>query len=117
MKRQGIIEAIIGAAGIAVLVIFQNHWSYVPLCLYGVLSVVMIRRADTEFTEAEKACMKKRNIFALFSLLVFAAICYFSSNATIKDNYLWILLSVYLFLCAHGIMFIAPVNAFGNEKE
>lgn len=118
MKKQGVIELVTGVLGIAVLLATQKQeWSYIPLVLYGVLSVVMVRRIDEPTTDEEKACRRKRNIFALISLPFFALICYISANDAIRDNFLWILLSVYLFLTAHGIVFIAPINAFGNEKK
>lgn len=118
MKKQGIIEMVVGILGIAILLISQKQeWSYIPLVLYGILSVVMIRRMDELTTDEEKNCRRKRNITSLISLPIFAIICYFAANDAIKDNFLWILLSVYLFLTAHGIMFIAPINAFGNERK
>ncbi len=118
MKRQGVIELIVGVLGVAILLATQKQeWSYIPLVLYGILSVIMVRRGDCVTTDEEKQCRKKRNIFSIISLPIFAAICYFSANDTIKDSFLWILLSVYLFLAAHGIMYIAPVNTFGNERN
>ncbi len=117
MKKQGIIELIIGIVGLAILLVFQNIWSYIPLVFVGVLGVVTIRKSNLKMTDNEKKCSKKRNILSAIFLPIFAFICYFSANDMIKDNFLWILLSVYLFLTAHGILFIAPINTFGNERK
>lgn len=61
--------------------------------------------------------MKKRNIFSVALLPFFAVICYFSANDVIKDNFLWILLSVYLFLSTYGILFIAHLFMLLETKE
>ncbi len=117
MKNQGMIELLIGIVGITILLVFQNEWSYISLILYGILSVAMIRRTAKELTNDEKKCIKKRNIFSVVLLPFFAIICYFSANEIIINNLLWILLTTYLFITAHGILFIAPINSFGNEKK
>ncbi|MDD3645033.1 MAG: hypothetical protein PHR19_05845, partial [Bacteroidales bacterium] len=76
MKKQGIIEIIVGILGIAILLISQKQeWSYIPLVLYGILSVVMVRRMDELTTDEEKNCRRKRNITSLISLPIFAIIC------------------------------------------
>lgn len=55
MKKEGIIEIIVGILGIAILLISQKQeWSYIPLVLYGILSVVMVRRMDELTTDEEK---------------------------------------------------------------
>ncbi len=117
MKNQGIMELLIGISGITILLLFQNEWSYIALILYGILSVAMIRKTTKEFTNDEKKCMKKRNILSIVLLPFFAIVCYFSANELIRDDLLWILLAAYLFITAHGILFIAPINNFGNEKR
>ncbi|PID93856.1 MAG: hypothetical protein CSA95_05165 [Bacteroidetes bacterium] len=105
MKKQGNIELITGALGAAILLATQNEWGYIPLILYGILSVVMIRRSETAKTDVEKRGIKKRNILSVILFPFFAVICYFSANAPLENHFLWLLLSVYLFLTAHGILF------------
>ncbi len=117
MKKQGIIELLVGILGITILLVFQNEWSYIALILYGVLSVSMIRKTAEALTNDEKRCAKKRNILSFVLLPFFAFICYLSTNEVIKNNLLWVLLTAYLFITAHGILFIAPINNFGNEKK
>ncbi|HPW67466.1 MAG TPA: hypothetical protein PLY32_06190 [Salinivirgaceae bacterium] len=117
MKKQGIIELTIAIAGIIILLVFQNEWSYIPLIIFGVLSVALIRKKDLAWTDEEKRCMKKRNLLSIIAIPFFAIICYFSANDALMNNFLWILLTVYLFLAAHGILFMAPLNTFGNEKQ
>lgn len=118
MKKQGIIELLIGLVGIAIIFITQQiQWSSIPIILFGIISIVMIRKADTAQPEQENICMKKRNILSVILLPIFAIICYFSANEIIRNDFLWIMLTTYLFLAAHGIMFMAPINAFGNERK
>ena len=118
MKRQGIIECIIGVAGTMVtLFSLPVKWCYLPLVVMGIVSVFMIRRNDQEWSAEELKCIKKRNVVAIVSWPVFAAICWFSSNEILMNDFLWILLSTYLFFVAHGIAFLAPLNAFANERK
>lgn len=117
MKQQGITELSIAIAGLTILLILKNEWSYIPLILYGVLSVATIRRNNTVLTDKESKCMKKRNRLSIILLPLFAGLCYFSANEIIRSHFLWILLSMYLFLAAHGLMFMAPLRAFGNERK
>ncbi|MGI6718071.1 MAG: hypothetical protein ACOX4D_02820 [Bacteroidales bacterium] len=117
MKKQGFFELIIAITGITTLLILQNNWSYIPLILYGLISVSTIRKEVSVFTNEEKKCIKKRNIISIITLPIFAFICYFLANEIIRDNLLWILLSIYFFLALHGILFVTPVNAFKNKKN
>ncbi len=117
MKRQGLFECIIGVIG-SVLVLFSLpvKWCFVPLVIFGIISVFMIRRNNREWTEEEIKCIRKRNVVAAVSWPVFAAVCWFGSNETLMNDFLWFLLSTYLFFVAHGIMFLVPLNAFANER-
>lgn len=117
MLQQAIVELIIGTSGIVVLLFTQNQWSYLSIILYGIISVFMVRRTDTAITDEEKQCIKKRNITSLITLPFFAVICYFSANETMKGNWLWTLLAVYLFIVAHGLMFIAPMKIVRPNKR
>lgn len=118
-KKQGYAELILGLCGAAISLTLGNPWAVIPLVAYGVLSAVMIRRDDNvKPTENERDCIRKRNITALVCWVVFAAMCYFTFRATtIGVGGMWFMLSTYLFLVAHGIMFIAPANAYGNERN
>lgn len=117
MKKLGIIELVIAISGIVILLVVQNEWAYISLILYGVISVVSIRNTNSVLTTDERKCMKKRNMLSIIFLFFFAFICYYAANDLMRDNLLWILLTVYLFLAAHGIIFMVPINAFGNEKR
>ncbi len=117
-KTQGLTEVVIGLLGTIAILLLGNYWSYIPLVVYGVLSIALIRRIAVEQPSKEEAlCVRKRNVVTLICWALAAAICYFTfKGARIGENGEWFVLSAYMFLLMHGIAFLAPVNSFPNEK-
>jgi membrane protein CcdC involved in cytochrome C biogenesis len=118
-KEQGIIEIVIGSLGLVVAFFLAGYWTFLPLVIYGILSMVLIRRLSRkEVSKDEEVCIRKRNITTLICWALFAIICYFTfSNSEIGEEGKWFILSTYVFLLVHGIAFMVPVNSFANEKK
>ena len=109
----------IGILGTVAIFCLGSYWTYLPLVVYGVLSIALIRKiAHEQMSKEEESCIRKRNITTLICWVVIAAICCFTFRGTrIAEGGGWFLLSAYMFLLIHGIAFLAPVNSFPNEKK
>lgn len=118
-KPQGLIEMAIGILGTVAIFCLGSYWTYLPLVVYGVLSIALIRKiAHEQMSKEEENCIRKRNITTLICWVVIAAICYYTFHGTrIAGGGRWFVLSAYMFLLIHGIAFLAPVNSFANEKK
>ncbi len=113
------IEMAIGILGTVAIFCLGSYWTYLPLVVYGVLSIALIRKiAHEQMSKEEESCIRKRNITTLICWVVIAAICCFTFRGTrIAEGGGWFLLSAYIFLLIHGIALLAPVNSFPNEKK
>lgn len=117
-KTQGLIEMAIGILGTVAIFCLGSYWTYLPLVVYGVLSIALIRKiAHEQMSKEEENCIRKRNITTLICWVVIAAICFTFRGTRIAEGGGWFLLSAYMFLLIHGIAFLAPVNSFPNEKK
>lgn len=118
-KTQGLTEMAIGLSGMVAMTCLGDYWTFLPLIIYGIISITLIRRiAKEQVSKEEENCIRKRNITTLICWVVVAVICYFTFHGTrIAEDGGWFVLSAYMFLLMHGIAFLAPVNSFPNEKK
>ena len=118
-KTQGLIEMVVGLSGTAAILCLGEYWTFLPLIVYGIISIVLLRRIATEqVSKEEENCVRKRNVTTLICWAVIAVICYLTFHGTrIAEGGGWFLLSAYMFLLIHGIAFLAPANSFPNEKK
>ena len=116
-KTQGLTEVVIGLLGTISTFFIGNYWSFIPLIVYGVLSIALIRRIALEQPSKEEAlCVRKRNVVTLICWALVAVICYFTfKESRIGENGEWFVLSAYVFLLMHGIAFLAPIKSFPDE--
>lgn len=113
MKKQAFIELFVGATGTAVLFAFRNEWTYLPLVIFGIISIFMTRKIN--LSEKDKDIIKKRKLSSLILLSGSIIICYFSMRNTVEYHSLWLIAATYIFLTGHGLLLLAPTDNNANE--
>lgn len=110
-KQESIIELAIGLTGV-VFCIVLTKWAYLPAVIFGVLSVVLIRRIKPiQFTEADRQGFRKENIISLICWGVFALLGFLLlRDKPIGADGQWFLLSAYLFIMVHGALMLLPTE-------
>ena len=118
-KTQGFIELAIGLLGLSAILCLGSYWTYIPLVVYGVLSIALIRRIGKEqLTKDEEQSTRKRNVTTLIGWAFAAVICFITfKDSRMGEGGVWFILSAYVFLLMHGIAFMAPINSFPNERN
>lgn len=118
-QKQGLVELIVGITGCVLFFFLPNQWIYVPMIVYGIVSVAMIRRdVGEKQTEDEIRCIRKRNVTTIICWVVIALISYITFRGSqIGEGWGWFVLSAYTFFIIHGLAFLAPLNVFPNEKK
>lgn len=106
-KQESIIELAIGLIGV-VFCLFLTKWAYLPAVIFGVLSVVLIRRIKpNQFAETERQRFRKANIISLICWGVFALLGFLLlRDKPIGVGGQWFLLSAYLFIMVHGALML-----------
>ena len=108
---QNVIEIIIGLVGATLCYATNISWAIIPIILYGIMSVFLIRRFNIKnYSEDAKLILRKRNLISLICGLVVAVACYFTLHENMYENGLWLILSAYLFLLIHGIIMVLPIE-------
>lgn len=118
-KGESVVELFLGIIGIVLVLVFHNQWGFIPIILWGIVSSLFIRRRETEeVTSLEKRnSVKRRNIILVLCWVLASIICFYATNDVLRTNGLWFLLSSYMFLSMHGLVFLFPIGFFPNEKK
>ena len=111
MKKQGIIEGIIGFLGLGVWILWfsvypalNEFWVYVPGISYGFLTFFMWKnREDFKVDEKMRKAYRNANLTAIIGGVFCAVIAYLTTKDAEWFSWgNWFVATMYFFICAHG---------------
>ena len=107
MKKKlasGIVELLIGAGGFAaVLLCDPKFWGVALLCLGLWVFIALFIKTNDKMSETAKKFARSTNIICACIWLLVAAYLYFCPMEKFTDTTVWIYISTYIFLIAHGV--------------
>ena len=107
MKKKlasGIVELLIGAGGFAAVLLCEpKFWGVALLCLGLWVIIALFIKTKDEMSEKAKKFARSTNIICACIWLLVAAYLYFCPTEKFTDNTVWIYISTYIFLIAHGV--------------
>ena len=107
MKKKlasGIVELLIGAGGFAaVLLCDPKFWGVALLCLGLWVIIALFIKTNDKMSETAKKFSRSTNIICACIWLLVAAYLYFCPMEKFTDTTVWIYISTYIFLIAHGV--------------
>ncbi len=107
MKKKlasGIVELLIGAGGFAAVLLCEpKFWGIALLGLGLWVIIALFIKTNEEMSEKAKKFARSTNIICACIWLLVAAYLYFCPTEKFTDNTVWIYISTYIFLIAHGV--------------
>ena len=107
MKKKlvsGIVELLIGIGGLVTVFLCDSKFYGIALLGLGLWVIIaLFIKTNDEMSEPAKKFARSTNIICTCIWLLVAAYLYFCPSEKFTDNTVWIYISTYIFLIAHGV--------------